>query len=149
MQFLKRIPRTAVAAVVLTAAAAGLAGVAAAFTADQPAGQVVQDQVVRQADAVDTTDTTSVEPTTTEPAPAPTEPTAVQPPVTGEPAPTSDEDPGPGLVDPVDEPQPTTTEPEPSVTVTLPAPPPAERCWMDDSDPVNYPNGREICVPTS
>lgn len=68
-----------------------------------------------------------------------------------QPAPAADDpgldDPGPGLDDPT-EPQPTQPAPTtPADEVTAVPPPPSEQCYMDDSDPVNFPNGREICVP--
>jgi hypothetical protein len=48
-----------------------------------------------------------------------------------------------------DDPAPTTNPAAPTTNpageVTSPPPAPTVRCRMDDSDPVNYPNGREVC----
>jgi outer membrane biosynthesis protein TonB len=47
---------------------------------------------------------------------------------------------------------PTTTPPvatNPAGEVTAAPPAPTVRCRMDDSDPVNFPNGREICETVS
>lgn len=67
----------------------------------------------------------------------------------------------PETTPPVEEPAPApgpTAPAEPAETTTPPAAPaeptiveqpaPTEYCWMDDSDPVNHPNGREVCSPT-
>lgn len=50
--------------------------------------------------------------------------------------------------EPVDTPVPPPAAPLPLDT-TAAQPPQTERCWIDDSDPVNYPNGREICEPVT
>lgn len=64
--------------------------------------------------------------------------------VTNPPAPqTAAQQPAPATEEPAEPTHPPfvpTTEGE-----TAPAPPPPAPCYWDDSDPVNFPNGREIC----
>ncbi|WP_199444449.1 hypothetical protein [Umezawaea beigongshangensis] len=68
-------------------------------------------------------------------------------PVPGAPAPGPGEEP-----DAPDVPVVTTTVPpvvtEPQTWPVATTPPQTEWCWMDDSDPERYPNGREVCSTT-
>lgn len=91
---------------------------------------------------------TTSEPSSTESSTAPT-PAAAEPLEAKVPAEPVDQ---PAPAEPVappavDEPAiPPPAEPLPLDT-TAPQPPQTVRCWMDGSDPVNFPNGREICEP--
>ncbi|WP_154697073.1 hypothetical protein [Lentzea guizhouensis] len=124
----------------------GIAFALASGGGDAPAG-TEQLPTSSSSSTVSTTSSSSVAPTTpVAPTQAPM-PVVPQQPATGNnggmnapqppqnnPVPTETPPPGPTW----------THEPVPSGETAAPPPPPAP-CYWDDSDPVNFPNGREIC----
>jgi hypothetical protein len=134
---------------VLTAAGLAVAtvcaGVALAFTggsAEQPERDTVPIGQLVDVPASDSPVTSSSEPSTETVTPDAEDTT-----VPNQPVPTAQQQP-PAVAN--DDPAPPVGTTAPPATnaageVTSAPPPPTVRCRMDDSDPVTYPNGREIC----
>jgi hypothetical protein len=139
----KQVSAIAAVGVVVTVAAIG-AALLSSSAAETPTRDTVP---VGQLVEVPTSSapTSSAEPQAVVVDPNPKD-TAVNAPAQ-QPAPQTVQAPAPAVND---DPVPPTTEPVPPSTnpageVTAPPPAPTVRCRMDDSDPVNYPNGRQIC----